>query len=120
MAGHGAYPYAAGIQSNYAYGNQYDPGARDDEGSDLAHGGPYSSQPQQQAAYNAEAYASYVHAPVAHQRGMQQGYHPYQHEAQQAFAYSHDATPALVPGAHSVAANRSTRSINNDDAYGGI
>ncbi|KAF8159339.1 hypothetical protein B0H34DRAFT_399641 [Crassisporium funariophilum] len=32
----------------------------DDEASEMAHGGAYSSQPQMQNAYNAEAYGSYA------------------------------------------------------------
>jgi len=100
MAGHGAYSYGAAAGPTQVYGNQYD----HEEGSDLAVGGPYSSQPQPQAPYNSEAYGSYAHAPA---------------EGGHAFAYSNDGAPALVPGAHAVAANRGTRSVNNEDAYGG-
>jgi hypothetical protein len=106
MAGHGAYPYAAGAgaaldeRQYYTYGDQYDLGPREED----AMGGPYSSQPQQQSAYNAEAYGLYAHSSA---------------QPQQGFAYSNDGAPALVPGAHAVAANRSTRSMDNEEAYGG-
>lgn len=113
MAGHGAYSYAAGTGATQVYGNQYD----HEEASDLALGGPYSSQPQPQATYNPEAYGSYAHTST--DGVSQQSYHPYQAQSQTAFAYSDDGAPALVPGAHAVAANRGTRSVNNEDAYGG-
>ena len=116
MAGHGAYPFAAGPgatlheRPNYTYGSQYDAAARDDD----AVGGPYSSQPQPQAPYNSEAYGSY--AVANNHNGGPQAYHQ---QPQQAFAYSPDEAPALVPGAHAVPVNRSTRSMDNEEAYGG-
>ena len=130
MAGHGAYPYAAGAgagagasagamlheRQNYTYGNQYDVAAREED----AVGGPYSSQPQPQAAYNTEAYGSY--AGVDDHNGGQQAYQAYHAQApsQQAHAYTRDEAPALVvPGAHAVQANRGTMSMNNEEAYGG-
>jgi len=119
MAGHGAYSYAAGAgatlheRRNYTYGSQYDVAVREDDHV----GGPYSSQPQPQAPYNSEAYGSYVLAE--NHNGGQQAY-PYPAQSQQAFAYTRDEAPALVPGAHAVAANRSARSMDNEEAYGGF
>jgi predicted lipid-binding transport protein (Tim44 family) len=48
----------------YVYGQDpshaYQQWQHDDVASDIAHGGAYSSQPQVQSAYNAEAYGSYA------------------------------------------------------------
>lgn len=122
MAGHGAYPFIAGVgnntlheRPNYTYGTAYDLAVNDDS---IA--GPYSSQPQLQSAYNPEAYASYVPPPVLDNHdGRQQVFQPYQAQSQ-AYAYGDaGAPPPLVPGAHAVLANRSTKSMDNEEAYGG-
>jgi hypothetical protein len=127
MAGHGAYATATAMQERpqYTYGqNEYDAGhARDDEGSEIAHGGAYSSEPQPQHEYNAEAYGSYAYSTEGHHAVQQQQYHPYQ--AQQYYSEYHDEghAPALVAGAPAVPAGRSSRQsvvVNEDDAYGGI
>jgi hypothetical protein len=115
MAGQGAFGSGARLQErpNYVYG-QYDPfNARDDEANDIAQGGPYSSEPQPQTIYNPEVYGSY--AP----NDSNQGYQPHQVHSQ-AYAYSDNAAPALVPGAYAVPAGRSTRSMEHIDAYGGF
>ncbi|RDB18529.1 hypothetical protein Hypma_000236 [Hypsizygus marmoreus] len=131
LAGQGAYPYTGGaIQERqpYTYGQAYTDNniAREDESSsEIAHGGAYSSQPQPQAAYNPEAYASYAYSTDQHSPGSSdsrspQIYHPYQ-TAEYQPRYQDHAPPALVAGAPAVAAGRSTRPvINDDDAYGGI
>lgn len=149
IAGQGAYPYAAGagagaagagIQERqpYTYGQGYDAHGRDrdDEGSELAHGGPYSSEPHPQAVYNAEAYGSYAYSTdvrppqQAYQQPAQYNPHPYQaREYQQHYTdNAHgqgqgrgNLPPALVAGAPAVPAGRVTPThMSDEDAYGGI
>lgn len=108
MAGHGA-TYAA---AQYNYG-------QDD--SEIAQGGPYSSEPQPQHAYNAEAYGSYAYSTD----GAQAVQHPYnQYPDYSRYADNEDAhSPALVAGAPAVPAGRGARqsaAINDADVYGGI
>ncbi|KAF5379404.1 hypothetical protein D9615_006495 [Tricholomella constricta] len=132
MAGQGAYPYNGGagaggsgaaIQERqmYTYGQGYDTnGARDDDISDLAHGGPYSSEPQMQATYNPEAYGSYAYSTEGHYAtNPQQPHHPYSAQEYQAH-YQDNAPPALVAGAPAVPAGRTAHLVDTDDAYGGI
>jgi hypothetical protein len=158
MAGHGAYaaygpgagaPVSAGSSNggvqerqNYVYGQGYD---GDDGLSDHAHG-IYSSEPQAQAAYNAEAYGSYAYSTEGSHAVSPGGYVNYQQDQQHGGHYdahghggdfaplsspydnapaggSASHTPALVAGAPAVAAGRgtNTRSVyEEDDAYGGI
>lgn len=101
MAGYGAYPYAAGAGATLHERHQYVYGAQTGMREDDPFGGPYSSQPQPQSSYNPEAYGSYAH-PSTDNYG------------------SVSNPPALVPGAHAVPANRGTRSMDNEDAYGGF
>lgn len=117
MAGHGAYATAYGH-------NQYDAGhARDDEGGEMALGGAYSSEPQPQHAYNAEAYGSYAYSTAGAHAVQQEPYHPYQAEPQYPGYRDVAPAPALVAGAPAVPAGRSSRqsvAVSDDDVYGGI
>ena len=49
-----------GLQERPKYVYGQDPKHPDDIASDIAHGGAYSSQPQVQSTYNAEAYGNYA------------------------------------------------------------
>lgn len=126
MAGYGAYTAPTGMQQQpqYAYGHGYDAGqARDDEGSELAHGGPYSSEPQPQHAYNPESYGSFAYSTEGPHAVQQQPYHPYQAEPQYPGYRDEARAPALVAGAPAVPAGRSSRqsvAVKDDDVYGGI
>ena len=147
MAGQGAYAFnsrsagygagaaggaGAGVPERpaYVYGQSY-------EAMDEANG-PYSVQPQMQTAYNPEAYGGYAYTTEGNQAAYAGGYggHPYQAQQFEAH-YQDNATtapiggaaqpripPALVAGAGSVPAGRSsqsTRSVySEEDAYGGI
>ncbi|KAF9465529.1 hypothetical protein BDZ94DRAFT_1306889 [Collybia nuda] len=128
MAGHGAYATASAIHQRpqYTYGNnEYDAGhARDDEGSDIAHGA-YSSEPKPQNTYNPEAYGSYAYTTEGNHAVQQQAYHPYQAQHQQHYPEYRNTgpAPALVAGAPAVPAGRTSRqsvAINDEDVYGGI
>ncbi|KAG6840508.1 hypothetical protein C0991_006305 [Blastosporella zonata] len=112
----GGASYGAGAAGGAAYGT-YDHATADD-----AINGAYSSQPQVQAPYNAEAYGSFAYStegPHAVTTPSQQ-FHPYSSQEYQ--AHYHDNAPALVAGAPAVAANRGRvpSIIDPEDAYGGI
>ncbi|KAG6811303.1 hypothetical protein H0H92_008060 [Tricholoma furcatifolium] len=141
MAGQGAYAYNTDVNyadAAYAAGaGAY--GAQDsqehvhqpyyDNPTDDAINGAYSAEPKPQAAYNAEAYGSYVystdgsHAVTA----PSQQYHPYSSQEYQSH-YQDNAvpaarsTPALVNGAPAVAADRARAPsmYDDEDAYAGI
>ncbi|KAF8075196.1 hypothetical protein FPV67DRAFT_1476397, partial [Lyophyllum atratum] len=123
MAGQGAFPYNGGAavqeRQQYSYGQGYEPnGFRDDDEGEIAHGGAYSSEPQAQAPYNAEAYGSYAYSTEGQHAAMPQSYgHPYSAQEYQAH-YQDNASPALVAGAPAVAAGRGAHVVDHNDAYG--
>lgn len=157
MAGHGAYnspamvntaaqadtAYAAtragpnGLQERpqYTYGQDFRQNgnnrrdqAIDDDAMEAAHGGAYSSEPQQQGSYNHEAYGSYAayenttaagYQDATREYQGQQGYDdPTQYYQQQHHEYNdYVVDPVHAPASKS---HGKARSVQDDDVYGGI
>lgn len=100
----------------------------DDDAMDAAHGGAYSSEPQQQAPYNHEAYGSY--APYENTTAARyqdatreyQGQQGYEEAAQYYQQQHHGYNDYVVDPAHApnTKSHGKARSMQDDDVYGGI